>query len=149
MSGDWRALASRLNTAAALEERAQEVANAARAKRLAEAREARDQLFAELEEFGGLLESVLVEVEREADQVRLVFRRGPAWLAFEHQGEGDRVAVSFEDHEGSRHQLYREPELGHRWVWSAESAGNREQKVLFNAGLQEMMTHLLGLPDPS
>ena len=45
-------------------------------------------------------------------------------------------------------RLYREPELGDRWVASLRRSGHEQRVLLYDQGLEELLVTGLGLPRP-
>lgn len=150
MSGNWRDLAARLNAAVDLESKQKAAAEEARQARLAEGREARDQLFTDLAEFGTLLGAISVAPgTSESGERELTFKYRDQWIRFRQIGDSDQVEVSFDGSDDEEHRLFREPELAQRWVWHADTILKKDRHVLFTVGLEAMMTSILGMPDPT
>lgn len=140
-------LAGRFNRVLhALEQRA-ERERQEREQRLAEGREARREL---LDDLGAFAEAVgHLQVQAKSHDQGLTLRYRDRFLHFVPQGEGERLRVEFSGAEGEEHRLYREPELGNRWVWVSKR-GNREDRLpLFDAGLEALVVRALSLPTPA
>jgi len=115
-----------------------------RDEQLALGRAAREELLQDLKEVGDAIGVVKVR----ADEAGLSLANGDLELRFERLGEADRVRVHLPGRGKEDNQLYRQAELGGQWVWS-RIRGKRETRVkLFDAGLEELLVHGLGLPRP-
>jgi len=117
-----------------------------RRRRLEQGRAARDALLTDLLAFGEAIGHVVTARDAETGAVSLSF--GERELVFEGVGDGDKVKITVTGASRDEHRLYREAELGHRWVWRFRRAGQEERMPLFDAGLEELMVGGLGLPRP-
>ena len=115
-----------------------------RERRLAEARRERAGLLEDLAAIGEAIGHIAVQ----RDDGAVTFRHAERYLHFEPMGEGERVRVEFEGSKGEEHRLYREAELGNRWVWVLRRQGREDRLPLFDAGLEELLVLALGLPRP-
>ncbi len=109
-------------------------------------REARKELFADLGEFGKAIGHIQVQAKSHDNGITLSFR--DRFLHFVPMGDAERVQVTFAGADNEEHRLYREPQLGHRWIWKYRRAGREERMPLFDAGLEELVVRALGLPPP-
>ena len=115
------------------------------AKRGAErARAARAQLLTELVVLAR--EIGVVQVAPEPDGLTLRF--GERYLHFGAEGDGDRLKVEFEGMGDEEHALYRQAELGERWVYSRRRRNRDDRVPFYDAGLEELLVRGLGLPKP-
>jgi hypothetical protein len=70
-------------------------------------------------------------------------------LGFVVKGDSDRIDVVLDAGTEGEHWLYRQQELGARWVY-ARKRGVRDDRVpLFDQGLEDLLVRGLGLPPPS
>ena len=70
-------------------------------------------------------------------------------LTFAPVGEADRVGVTFTGQPAhEHHELYRQPELDDRWIWSRRRVKREDRLPLFDEGLEELLVRGLGLPRP-
>lgn len=106
---------------------------------------AREALLDDLEAFARAVGHVAVQ----RDDDGLTVRFGLRGLRFEPMGEGDRLRVTLEGWPATAdHRIYREQDLGDRWVLSYRKHGNEDRVPLFDKGLEELMVSGLGLPRP-
>lgn len=138
-------LAARFRRALQSEEEARREAELAAQRQAEEARAAREALFDELKAFAE--ETGFLTAQRYPDGVTL--RWHMRYLHFEVMGEGDGVRVEFEGAPEEVHALYREAQLGHRWVWVAKRGRREDRQPLFDKGLEELLVRALGLPRPT
>lgn len=115
-------------------------------RRLEVARAARKELLDHLGEFGEAIGHLQVQAKSHDQGLTLRFR--DRFLHFVPVGEADRVKVEFADSDDEEHRLYREPELGDKWVWRFKRQGREDRMLFFDAGLEELCVHALGLPRP-
>lgn len=144
MDGPGSRLAARFRKAVKSrdEEARQEAEAAKRAQE--EAQRARSQLLGDLE---GLAREIgVVRVVRDGDGITL--RYGERYLFFGPEGDHDRVRIEFEGMGDEAHHLFRQPELGHRWVHVRARKFREDRLPLFDAGLEELLVRGLGLPRP-
>lgn len=113
--------------------RAREAAQAARAQLL-------EELAAIGREIGAL------QVTEDADGVLLRFRE--RYLHFGPVGDADRVRVEFEGMGDEENTLYRQAELGDRWVHARRRRAREDRAPLFDQGLEDLLVRGLGLPRP-
>jgi hypothetical protein len=71
------------------------------------------------------------------------------YVHFAPVGDLDRVTVEFEGMGDEKHALYREAQLGDRWVWSVTMRRRDDRKPFFDEGLEALLIRALGLPEPS
>lgn len=106
-------------------------------------RAARGALLDDLE---GLANDMgFLEVERSAEGLTL--RYGERFLHFAPIGEGD-LGVEVEGTGDEEHRLYRQAELGNRWVYLRRRRRREDRLPLFDQGLEELLVGGLGLPRP-
>lgn len=114
------------------------------AQRLAEGRKEREDLLDDLAAFGQAIGHLAVQ----RHEGGVTFRHGDRYLHFEPMGEGERLRIEFEGIGDEEHRLYREPELGSKWVWLLRRKGREDRLPLFDAGLEELLVLALKLPKP-
>lgn len=138
-----RNLASRFKRAVekAEDARQQSERSAQEAARLAET--ARTELFDDLEALGR--DIGVLDVQRTAKGVTLRYRE--RYLHFAPDGDGD-VTVEFEGAGDDVHRLYRQAELGHRWVHLRKRRFRELRVPLFDEGIEDLLVTALGLPRP-
>jgi hypothetical protein len=147
MARPGQALASRFNRMLERLEEERKREEEARAKRLLEAQTARADLF---ENLGAFAEAVgHLQVQAKPGEEGLTLRYLDQFIHFAPKGEADRVEVRFAGSDGQEHRLYREPELGNRWVWVASMGGREDRLPLFDQGLEELLVRGLALPRPA
>lgn len=136
-------LADRFRRAVEAEHEA-EAESAAAAKRAAEAqRVARAEL---LEDLAALANAIgFLDVKREGEGLTLRYRE--RHLHFAPIGEAD-VRVEFEGTGDDEHRLYRQAELGHRWVHLHRRRHREDRLPLFDQGIENLLVTALGLPRP-
>jgi len=138
-------LAARLREAVEREEGKRTAGEKERLAGLERARQARSELFEELEQLGE--ELGFVGVARSTDRLR--FSRADRWLEFIEDGAGDAVVLDFEGRsKDSVNRLYREAALEDRWVWVRSGRGKEDRLLLFDQGLELLLVHALDLPSP-
>ncbi|MBX2799126.1 MAG: hypothetical protein KTR31_15730 [Myxococcales bacterium] len=108
------------------------------------AAEARTALMGELAALARDIGFLTVRSTRDG----LTLRYGERYVHFAPRGEGD-VAVEFEGTGDDQHTLYRQPELGHRWVYQRKKRFKEDRIPLFDQGIEELLVIALGLPRPS
>ncbi|MEZ4237588.1 MAG: hypothetical protein R3F59_15860 [Myxococcota bacterium] len=110
----------------------------------AEAQAARVQLLADLE---GLARDIgVIRVQRGRDGLTL--RYGERYVHFAPEGDHDRVRIELEGGGDVTHALYRQAELGQRWVYVRSRKFRDDRVPLFDAGLEHLLVDGLGLPPP-
>lgn len=115
------------------------------AKRAAErARTARAQLLTELVALAREIGVLQVAPEKDG----LTLRFGERYLHFGADGDGDRLKIEFEGMGDEEHTLYRQAELGERWVYSRRRKHRDDRVPFFDAGLEELLVRGLGMPKP-
>lgn len=138
-------LAARFRKAVEDREAARQSAQELARKAAVDAQQARLELFRDLsalaKEIGGL--------QVGPDGEGITIRSGDRYLHLAPQGDHDRVSIEFEGMGDEEHSLYRQAELGHRWVYSRKRRFREDRIPLFDAGLEELLVHGLGLPRPS
>ncbi|MEO0605815.1 MAG: hypothetical protein AAF211_30565 [Myxococcota bacterium] len=108
-----------------------------------QARLARAELFADLESLGK--EIGVLTVQRTKQGLTLRYRE--RYLHFAPDGIGD-VVVEFEGTGDDVHRLYREAELGDRWVHHCKRRFRDLRVPLFDQGIEDLLVDALGLPRP-
>ena len=145
MEGRGSRLAARFRKAVddrdALQRQAEEAARTA----AEDARSARQRLLSDLE---GIARDIGdIEVTRPSGGLQL--RHRGRVLGFVAKGDTDRIDVTLDAASDGEHWLYRQQELGARWVY-ARKRGVRDDRVpLFDQGLEDLLVRGLGLPPPS
>lgn len=148
MAGPGRDLAKRFQAAIAREQNERKEAEHEKERRMEEARQARETLLAELRDVLVLIGGIAVE---EVDEGGLACTYDGVTVAFRPKGQGDRVEIEWRADRPSRgftHLLYRETELGGRWVYQRQRPGQDDRWALFDAGLERILVDGLGLPEP-
>ncbi len=136
-------LGSRFKRAVEQAEDAKEQRQRSAAEVERQARLARAELFAELESLAS--EIGVLTVQRTKQGLTLRYRE--RYLHFAPEGVGD-VLVEFEGTGDDEHRLYREAELGQRWVHHHKRRFRELRVPLFDQGLEELLVTGLGLPRP-
>lgn len=116
-------------------------------RRLQEAREERVALLQDLEALGAELPLDSVT----ADDGGVVFERQGRALRFLCDDRPDQagLTVTYTDQEPDDLQrIFRQAELGDRWVWSRVRRGRETRLPLFDQALELLLVHGLGLADP-
>ena len=144
MSDRGRDLAARFRAALDHAEHERRSKEEERLRKLEDGRRERDALLADLAAFGEALGHVAVQ----RHDGGVTFRWADRYLHFEPMGEGDRVRIEFEGVGEDEHRLYREPELGMKWVWLLRRKGREDRLPLFDSGLEELLVLALKLPKP-
>lgn len=143
MARKGKALAARFKAAFEAKRREEEERSRSQDDELA--RKARSELFADLLDFAqatGFLQAKPAE-----DGVELSFEGRQ--LRFLAQGQADGVEVQWQGRPpGSEASLYREPLLGHRWIWRYRRGGREHRVPLFDQGLEVLLIEALELPEP-
>src|SRR5207253_9038681 len=116
--------------------------SARRAREAAQA--ARTQLLHDLAAIGR--EIGVLQVTEDKDGVLMRFRE--RYLHFGPEGDGDRVRIDFEGMGDEENSLYRQAELGDRWVHSRRRRSREDRAPLFDQGLEDLLVRGLGLPKP-
>lgn len=78
----------------------------------------------------------------------VTLRYGKRFAHFAPEGQGDAVVVEFDGMGDDVHRIYRQQELGDRWVWSWRRGRRHDLLPFFDQGLEELMVLALGLPRP-
>ncbi|MEN0065054.1 MAG: hypothetical protein AAGA48_23125 [Myxococcota bacterium] len=115
--------------------------SAAEAEQLAQA--ARDELFGELQALAKDIGFLTVQRTKQG----LTLRYGERYLHFAPDGIGDLTA-EMEGTGDDVHRLYREAELGNRWVYLRKRRFRELRVPLFDQGIEELLVLALGLPRP-
>lgn len=145
MDGRGSRLAARFRKAVQDDQAARRDAEAEARRRVEEARAARDALLTELAAVAR--EIGVVEVRPGPDGLTLRYRERYVHLA--PKGDGDRLDVEFEGAGDEEHWLYRQAELGGRWIYARKRRHREDRVPLYDAGLEELLVRGLGLPPPS
>lgn len=144
MTAKGSGLAARLRAAMERDESARQTEAAAAEAERSAARIERDSLFEALVEFGSQLPFLVTK--RMASGVRIT--NGDRHLEFVEDGDTD-VTLSFSGRDAREtHRVYREAILDDRWVWQRVRGAREDRLPLFDQGLEVLMVHALGLPDP-
>lgn len=144
MSERSSGLAARFRRAVEREQSTQQDEAVAARRAAEEAATAREAL---LEDLHGLASDMgFLEVERSEDGLSL--RYGERCLHFAPIGEGD-LGVEVEGAGDTTYRLYRQAELGDRWVYLRRRGRREDRLPLFDQGLEELLVTGLGLPRPS
>lgn len=138
-------LAARFRQAVSEQEQAKQQAEQQRALATAEAQRARAELLVELEAFGREIGVVRVARQGEA----LTLRYGERYVQFEPNGDQDRLSVTIEGVKDEELWLFRQPELGNRWVAVRRRRSREDRVPLFDQGLEDLLVRGLGLPAPT
>lgn len=137
-------LAARFRSAASREAERKTEAEQAAEQQLEQDRRERDLLFDDLAALGH--ELPIDGVERTDDGVRM--RNGDQVLSF-GIAEGASVTVDYTGRPDSDvHTVFRQHELGGRWVWKRVRRGREARLPLFDQALEILLVHGLGLPEP-
>jgi hypothetical protein len=115
------------------------------ARAMEQARRARTELLADLRAFAREIGAV----EAVPDGDGLTLRYGERFVHFEPEGDRDRVRVEVEGAGDEEHYLYRQPELGDRWVYARRRRLREDRMPLFDQGLEDLLVRGLGLPPPA
>lgn len=138
-------LADRLRAAMEREREGRTVEQTERDRQLDEGRRARVVLFDDLERFAR--DTGFLEVLRRPEGVQFTWQG--RFVRFEARPESDGVALDFTGTQaGEANRLYRESALGGKWVWVRERGRRENRLVLFDQGLEVLLVHALGLPEP-
>jgi hypothetical protein len=137
-------LAARFRKAVEDRDAARRQAEEAAKKATEEASAARAELLRDLATLAREIGSLVVKPEGDG----LTLRYGERYLHFGPSGEGDRVRIEFEGMGDEEHVLYRQSELGHRWVYSRQRRFREDRIPLFDAGIEDLLVRGLGLPPP-
>lgn len=89
----------------------------------------------------------VLQVSEGSDGLTLRYRE--RYLHFAPDGDGDRVRVEFEGMGDEEHHLYRQAELGDRWVHAKRKRFRDDRVPLFDQGIEDLLVRGLGLPKPS
>ena len=145
MDGFGSRLAARFKKAVEREEATRRREQEERQRVLDEGRAARERLLAELAAMGRAIGVVTVTL----DDVALTLGLGARKLRFTRDGDGERVRLAWEGMaDGEEHWLYRQAELGSRWVYARRRRGREDRVPLLDQGLEELLVKVLGLPAP-
>lgn len=138
-------LAARFRRAFASEDEARRRSEQEQQARALAARAARSELFQDLAAFAEETGFVRAQLEDEGVTLRYLER----FLHFAAKGPADEVSVEFEGAPDEQHAVYREAQLGDRWVWVARKRGREDRQPLFDTGLEQLLVRALGLPKPT
>ena len=136
-------LAARFRKAVKQEEEAREQNEAESQRALQQAREARDALLGDLEALAQEMGFLKVNRAREG----LTLRYQERYLHFAPHGDGE-VKVDFDATGDDEHRLYRQEELGNRWVYLRKRRFREDRVPFFDQGIEELLVMALGLPRP-
>jgi hypothetical protein len=110
-----------------------------------EGQRARRELLTDLVAFAR--ELGLLQVQHDGEGLTLRYRE--RFLHFEPEGDHDRLRIELEGAGDEEHALQRQPELGFRWVYIRKRRLREDRVPLFDAGLEHLLVHGLGLPPPA
>lgn len=144
-SGPVSRLAARFKKAVEDRDAARRQSEEAAKKANAEAQAARSELMRDLATLAREIGSLQVKPDGDG----LTLRYGERYLHFAPVGDQDRVRIEFEGMGDEEHVLFRQAELGHRWVYSRQRRFRDDRMPLFDAGIEELLVRGLGLPPPS
>ncbi|MCB9687317.1 MAG: hypothetical protein H6738_14060 [Alphaproteobacteria bacterium] len=145
LDGFGSRLAARFKKAVEREEATRRREEEERQRVLEEGRAARERLLGELAAMGRAIGVVTVAL----DDGGLTLGFGTRKLLFARDGDGERVRLAWDGMgDGEEHRLYRQAELGHRWVYSRRRRGREDRLPLLDQGIEELLVGVLGLPRP-
>lgn len=144
MSGRESGLAARFRKAVLDRDEARKQAEEDAKRSADRARAARAELLDELVAFAR--ETGVIRVAPEKDGLTLRF--GDRYLHFGADGDGDRLKIEFEGTGDETHAVYRQAELGDRWVYVRRRKHREDRVPLFDVGLEELLVRGLGMPPP-
>lgn len=155
MEGRGSRLAARFRKAVEDRDTARRQAEEAARAAAEDARAARTRVLSDLETIARDIGSIDVarvpppgRLPPDAPPAPLQLRLHGRALLFTPQGDADRIDVAIEDAAGEEHWLYRQAELGQRWVYARKRRGKEDRVPLFDLGLEELLIRALGLPRP-
>ena len=105
---------------------------------------ARDELLGDLDALARGIGFLAVQRGNEG----LTLRYRERYLHFAPIGDGD-LRVEFEGTGDDEHRLYRQAELGNRWVLLRRRRFREDRVPLFDQGIEDLLVNALGLPRPS
>jgi hypothetical protein len=146
MEGRGSRLAARFRKAVEDRDAARRQAEEAARAAAEDARAARLRVLGDLESLARDIGSI--EVTRSGTPAALQLKHNGRTLTFTPVGEADRIDIGMQDAAGEEHWLYRQPELGQRWVYARKRRGKEDRVPLFDLGLEEVLVRGLGLPRP-
>jgi hypothetical protein len=138
-------LAGRFRRAVEARKRAHQREDEQRQSLREEAAKARVALFERLLSFAQ--ETGFIQAKVDSGGVTLRFE--DRFVHFAPLGDLDRVTIEFEGMGDEQHAVYREVQLGYRWVWAVSKGRREELKPFFDEGLEALLIRSLGLPEPS
>lgn len=136
-------LAARFRKAVEDEQTARQRSEAAAKQAIEDARRARTELLAELEALAREIGFLSVQKGRDG----LTLRYQERYLHFAPEGDGE-LLLEFEGTGDDVHRLFRQAELGDRWVYSRKRRVREDRVPLFDQGIEELLVTALGLPRP-
>jgi hypothetical protein len=145
MAADLDRLARRVRASVEAGGRSSQEEQEARRRRREAGEAARKALLEELVRFAESTGAVVAAWEGEV----LVWSANGRTVRFDPAGSADRLKVTWREswtHEG---RLYREEELGDRWVLAWGAPPREERVILVEAGLVRLLVTGLGLPEPA
>jgi len=146
MEGRGSRLAARFRKAVEDRDAARRQAEEAARAAAEDARAARVRVLKDLESLAR--DIGFVDVTRVAATHAVEMRHQGRTLTFTPAGDADRVDIAMPDATGEEHWLYRQAELGQRWVYARKKRGKDDRVPLFDLGLEEILIRGLGLPRP-
>jgi hypothetical protein len=69
--------------------------------------------------------------------------------ARQRDGDGERVKLAYEGLAPEEGTLFRQPELGQRWVLFRKRGARESRVPLFDQGIEDLLVRVLGLPKPT
>jgi len=147
MEGRGSRLAARFRKAVEDRDTARRQAEEAARAAAEDARAARVRVLKDLESIARDIGSI--DVAHVSTPPVLELRLGGRTLRFTPSGDADRIDLAMGDAAGEEHWLYRQAELGQRWVYARKRRGKEDRVPLFDLGLEEILVRALGLPRPA
>jgi hypothetical protein len=146
MEGRGSRLAARFRKAVEDRDAARRQAEEAARAAAEDARAARLRVLGDLESIARDIGNI--EVSRSGTPPALHLKLQGRTLTFTPVGDADRVDIGIQDAAGEEHWLYRQAELGQRWVYARKRRGKEDRVPLFDLGLEEVLVRGLALPRP-
>lgn len=144
MKHSWKELADRVKRVIDEDQRNKERLEAEAQARLADAQQARSDLFNELASFA--YEVGHFDVEQSDEGICISF--DDQRLEVRADGPGDTTRVSWHHSTAFRPEIVRET-FGGSWLFGLHNGTEMKWMPLFNRGLQALCHHALGLPIPA
>lgn len=144
MDGPSSKLAARFRRALETEEQRRQRERQDEERLREEGRKAREALFDQLK---ALARDIGLGFEASASGVTL--KHGAAYLHLQRDGDGERVKLAYEGLAPEEGTLFRQPELGQRWVLFRKRGARESRVPLFDQGIEDLLVRVLGLPKPT